>query len=216
MSVSFRIILSQASEILIYSHLPIFYRRRIDLLSKLLSPLFVSLLTTSISYKLSAVILLSICLFSTGFELWFVGTVHDRFSTLQEAEIKAKERDRAARAQELQVSSSNGSAVEMQAVGQNQTSKIPSENRTKTTIEVGKLLRVRLRSLTRFFKNWVRMEASDWKEFAAMPVFISEFEPCFRKCCYLFSALTEVNSPPLHSTSLSLSLQAQFRSHSCI
>ncbi|KAJ7724151.1 hypothetical protein B0H14DRAFT_3004269 [Mycena olivaceomarginata] len=58
--------------------------RRIDLLSKLLSPLFVSLLTATIGYTLSAVALLSIGIFSSIFEMLFVAIVYRRFPVLDQ------------------------------------------------------------------------------------------------------------------------------------
>ncbi|KAJ7833022.1 Ferroporti-1 [Mycena olivaceomarginata] len=58
--------------------------RRIDLLSKLLSPLFVSLLTATIGYTLSAAVLLSIGVFSSIFEMLFVAIVYRRFPVLDQ------------------------------------------------------------------------------------------------------------------------------------
>lgn len=56
--------------------------RRIDLLCKLLAPLFVSLLTSTIGYPLSAVVLLAIGLFTMVFEFLFVKIVYRKFSML--------------------------------------------------------------------------------------------------------------------------------------
>ncbi|KAF8748531.1 Ferroportin1 (FPN1) [Rhizoctonia solani] len=54
--------------------------RRIDLISKLVAPLFVSLLTSTIGYMLSAVVLLSMSLATAIFEILFVGITYKRFS----------------------------------------------------------------------------------------------------------------------------------------
>lgn len=60
--------------------------RRIDLLSKLLSPLFVSLLTSTTSNRLSAVILLAINCVTCVFEWLWIGVVYKRFTALKEDE----------------------------------------------------------------------------------------------------------------------------------
>lgn len=57
--------------------------RRIDLLCKLLAPLFVSLLTSTIGYPLSAVVLLAIGMFTMVFEFLFVKIVYRKFSVLE-------------------------------------------------------------------------------------------------------------------------------------
>ncbi len=56
--------------------------RRIDLISKLVSPLFVSLLTSTMSYELAAIVLLSVNAVTGIFELVFVGIVYRRFPAL--------------------------------------------------------------------------------------------------------------------------------------
>ncbi|KDN34977.1 hypothetical protein RSAG8_11983, partial [Rhizoctonia solani AG-8 WAC10335] len=56
--------------------------RRIDLICKLVAPLFVSLLTSTIGYTNSAVILLSMCLGTAIFEIVFVGITYKRFPVL--------------------------------------------------------------------------------------------------------------------------------------
>ncbi|GAB1519499.1 hypothetical protein RhiTH_002567 [Rhizoctonia solani] len=56
--------------------------RRIDLISKLVAPLFVSLLTSTIGYMLSAVVLLSMSLATAIFEILFVGITYKRFPIL--------------------------------------------------------------------------------------------------------------------------------------
>lgn len=56
--------------------------RRIDLICKLVAPLFVSLLTSTIGYLRSAVVLLSIGLVTAVFECVFVGIVFRKFPAL--------------------------------------------------------------------------------------------------------------------------------------
>ncbi|KAF8725064.1 Ferroportin1 (FPN1), partial [Rhizoctonia solani] len=56
--------------------------RRIDLISKLVAPLFVSLLTSTIGYMLSAVVLLSMSLATAIFEILLVGITYKRFPIL--------------------------------------------------------------------------------------------------------------------------------------
>jgi iron-regulated transporter 1 len=56
--------------------------RRIDLICKLVAPLFVSLLTSTIGYMLSAVVLLSLSLATAIFEVVFVGITYKRFPIL--------------------------------------------------------------------------------------------------------------------------------------
>lgn len=70
--------------------------RRIDLLSKLVSPLFVSALTSTMSYTLAAVVLLSVNAVTGIFELVFVGTVYRRFPSLAADEKAAMARRQAA------------------------------------------------------------------------------------------------------------------------
>lgn len=72
-----------------YSHrqaaltLPCFsWLRRIDLLSKLLAPLFVSLLTTAASYTFAAAFLLGLSVGSLTFEFVWIHTVYKRFPML--------------------------------------------------------------------------------------------------------------------------------------
>lgn len=56
--------------------------RRIDLICKLTAPLFVSLLTATVKYKTSVVILLGFGLLSMPFEFLFVKVVYERFPAL--------------------------------------------------------------------------------------------------------------------------------------
>ncbi|KPV76171.1 uncharacterized protein RHOBADRAFT_34793 [Rhodotorula graminis WP1] len=60
------------------------YLRRIDLLSKLLAPLFVSLLTTAASYTFAAAFLLGLAVGATIFEWTWINIVYRRFPMLAE------------------------------------------------------------------------------------------------------------------------------------
>ncbi|KAI0790878.1 Ferroporti-1 [Abortiporus biennis] len=62
------------------------YMRRIDLLCKLLAPLFVSLLTAAISYKFAAYFLCGVELSCLGFELLWIQIVYKRFPMLKTAQ----------------------------------------------------------------------------------------------------------------------------------
>lgn len=65
--------------------------RRIDLLSKLLSPLLVSLFTATIGYTLACVTLLAITAATTLFELSFIGIVFHRFKVLGEEQAVSRQ-----------------------------------------------------------------------------------------------------------------------------
>ncbi|PWN92606.1 hypothetical protein FA10DRAFT_257078 [Acaromyces ingoldii] len=65
--------------------------RRIDLLSKLLAPLFVSLLTSQIGYPLSCVVLLATSAATTLFEFFSLGVVFRRFAVLALEQQRARE-----------------------------------------------------------------------------------------------------------------------------
>ncbi|KDN41773.1 hypothetical protein K437DRAFT_170018 [Tilletiaria anomala UBC 951] len=67
------------------------YMRRIDLLSKLLAPLFVSALTSA-DYRLSAIILLALCGATLVFELIFLPIVFHRFPLLAKDQRAAEAR----------------------------------------------------------------------------------------------------------------------------
>ncbi|KAG9098584.1 hypothetical protein FS749_003478 [Ceratobasidium sp. UAMH 11750] len=56
--------------------------RRIDLICKLVAPLFVSLLTSTVGYRLSAVILLGMVIVTAAFETIFAGVVYTKFPVL--------------------------------------------------------------------------------------------------------------------------------------
>ncbi|KAG9126466.1 hypothetical protein FRC07_003317 [Ceratobasidium sp. 392] len=56
--------------------------RRIDLICKLVAPLFVSLLTSTVGYRLSAVVLLGVGVIAAVFETVFAGVVYAKFPVL--------------------------------------------------------------------------------------------------------------------------------------
>ncbi|BGP38845.1 hypothetical protein JCM10449v2_002783 [Rhodotorula kratochvilovae] len=65
------------------------YLRRIDLLSKLLAPLFVSLLTTAASYTFASALLLGLAVGATVFEFAWINLVYRRFPMLAESSSTA-------------------------------------------------------------------------------------------------------------------------------
>lgn len=64
------------------------YLRRVDLLCKLLAPLFVSLLTSTISYPVSVMIFLGIAIVTLVFELVWINVVWRRFHILSVEESR--------------------------------------------------------------------------------------------------------------------------------
>lgn len=66
--------------------------RRIDLICKLVAPLFVSLLTSTVGYKFSAVVLLGTGVVTAAFEEVFVGVVYRRFPVLAAPHLGREER----------------------------------------------------------------------------------------------------------------------------
>lgn len=124
--------------------------RRIDLLSKLLAPLFVSLLTTVIGYGKSCIILLAISAGTTFFELYFIGIVFRRFSILGQEEEQHRGE---ARVREQHQSETN-------------TTYPPRRNLA---------VKERIGTTKGLIISWSWEQYNDWKTFIAMPIFISEF-----------------------------------------
>jgi solute carrier family 40 (iron-regulated transporter), member 1 len=121
------------------------YMRRIDLLSKLVAPLFVSALTAA-SYQISAVVLLAICGATLLFELLFIPIVFNRFGALQTNEKAAQARLE----EERTISAQQGDQI------------LPfSPSRFPQLV-------------SKMMVRWARHFIHDWSDFAAMPVFISE------------------------------------------
>jgi iron-regulated transporter 1 len=162
--------------------------RRIDLLSKLLAPLFVSLLTSVTGYTNSCIILLALNAGSTFFELYFIGIVYRRFDVLVEEETQHR-LDR----QEKQ-------RVEQQQAGQNSND---SSYPPRTGLAPGR--RIVIDSRHALF-TWLREQHDNWRMFIAMPVFISE--PCpigllpLLHCMLTFSCRLRLDLAPLHVSPL--------------
>ncbi|SPO22174.1 related to ferroportin 1 [Ustilago trichophora] len=123
--------------------------RRIDLISKLVSPLFVSALTSTMSYTLAAVVLLAVNAVTGVFELVFVGIVYRRFPSLA-----ADERASIAR---RQGAAENRTSDEQLATAQSGKSRL---NRFFTKVA---------KSLT----DDVRQQYRDWKLFVRLPIFLT-------------------------------------------
>ena len=122
--------------------------RRIDLISKLISPLFVSALTSTMSYTLAAVVLLSVNAVTAVFELCFVGVVYRRFPSLAADEKVALARKQAA-AQ---------AGVHSQAVSAH---KAPSRLRTLYT------------RMAQSLTDDIKQQYRDWVLFVRLPVFLT-------------------------------------------
>lgn len=136
--------------------------RRIDLLSKLVAPLFVSLLTTTLGYPLSCVVLLCISAFTTVFELSFIGIVFRRFTILGEEEQNNRHKKRLEKAAaEEQTASSDGAATYPPR-------RIPASIKWHQCFS-----KQGLRGTFTLLKRWAKVQIADWHSFALMPVFIS-------------------------------------------
>ncbi|KAI0334124.1 hypothetical protein GY45DRAFT_1270953 [Cubamyces sp. BRFM 1775] len=90
------------------------YMRRIDLLCKLLAPLFVSLLTTAASYRFAAIFLCGVEVACMLFELLWIEISYRRFPALREAQA-AKEATRRVHARDEQSSDSRASPLHVLA-----------------------------------------------------------------------------------------------------
>ncbi|CBQ72206.1 related to ferroportin 1 [Sporisorium reilianum SRZ2] len=123
--------------------------RRIDLISKLVSPLFVSALTTTMSYTLAAVVLLSVNAVTAIFELVFVGTVYRRFPSLA-----ADERAVVARRQ---------AAVEARP---------PQDSITDGQKAKSRLARFSAKVTTSITDD-IKQQYRDWMLFVRLPIFLT-------------------------------------------
>lgn len=137
--------------------------RRIDLLSKLLAPLFVSLLTTAAGHPTSCIILLAISAGTTVFELSFIGTVFRRFSVLgreesahRQEQQEREERERQERERERQ---------DQQAAS--------ADRDTTTSYPPRRSLQARTASSAHLLVAWAKGQYDDWRTFVVMPIFIS-------------------------------------------
>lgn len=136
------------------------YIRRIDLLSKLLAPLFVSLLTTAASYTFSVAFVMGFAALTLLFELWWIQIVFKQFPSLTQNQGGTRERlaARAAAVEEVTEPASANDAV-MDAA--EQVTYTP--NHKEDEDDHGKRLSVqRFRSILK-----------DWKDFSQLPVFTS-------------------------------------------
>jgi iron-regulated transporter 1 len=130
-------------------------RRRIDLLSKLLAPLFVSLLTTTAGYSTSCIVLLAISASTTFFELIFIGVVFRRFAVLGEEEARARESR-----EQITVTTAASQAAD------------PAHSDATHTYPPGQQAPEQLTMFGTTFV-YVQLLYQDWKTFTAMPIFTS-------------------------------------------
>ncbi|SNX82863.1 related to ferroportin 1 [Melanopsichium pennsylvanicum] len=128
--------------------------RRIDLISKLVSPLFVSALTSTISYKLASVILLTVNAVTGIFELIFVGIVYRRFPSLAADEKAAITRKQAAAENRSWRSGSNEQLSSAENKGQ------------------GRLTRLS-RKVAKSVAEDVKQQYRDWILFVRLPIFLT-------------------------------------------
>ncbi|KAG8883840.1 hypothetical protein FRB98_002779 [Tulasnella sp. 332] len=119
--------------------------RRIDLVSKLLAPLFVSLLTTTTSYPFSVAFLGGFGLVSMILEILWTATVYNRLSALARDQAQKDERHR----------------LHISVASSTETSR-PEHS-----------LRARMKRASQAIRSFMRTQASDWREFTISPVFPS-------------------------------------------
>ena len=115
------------------------------MLSKLLAPLFVSLLTTAGSYVFSVCFLLGLSALSAIFEFIWIEVVYLRFPVLKEAPSGQPPR----------------SGMQL--------------NQAASPDSVAKKIKLfRALDLPKAFSAWLKMQCQDWKSFASYPVFMCE------------------------------------------
>ncbi|KAL9933700.1 hypothetical protein V8E36_007358 [Tilletia maclaganii] len=127
--------------------------RRIDLLSKLLAPLFVSLLTSVAGYSTSSIILLAVTAATALFETIWLRIVFDRFPQL--ADWQQDVADKATQAEQSQTVVN--------------TADISLATTAFARFEDDKHQKGAFTALRR----GGRQEVDDWRRFAKMPIFIS-------------------------------------------
>lgn len=127
--------------------------RRIDLISKLVSPLFVSALTSTMGYTLAAVVLFSVNAVTGIFELIFVGTVYRRVPSLANDEKVV-----IARRQTAAEASTDSSAC-----------REPSLSAQGTKARLAKLTSLLVASVV----EDVKQQYHDWKLFVRLPIFLT-------------------------------------------
>ncbi|GAC76947.1 iron transporter [Moesziomyces antarcticus T-34] len=126
--------------------------RRIDLISKLVSPLFVSALTSAMSYRLASVVLLSVSAVTALFEVVFVGIVYRRFPTLAASEKEA-----------LANKAASAATEQPDATANNQPGGKAKGGR------LGQLFRRAIKSTA----NDIGQQYRDWKLFVRLPIFLT-------------------------------------------
>lgn len=132
--------------------------RRIDLLSKLLAPLLVSLLTSTTGYKNSCVVLLATSAGTTLFELLFIGIVFKRFAVLGREEQQNRQRKRQTERAHVQ-RPQNGGCTPRRGLAVDVWRAVISVDGWKWAGAQA--------------KSWSEVQLSDWRAFIGMPVFIS-------------------------------------------
>ena len=145
------------------------YMRRIDLLSKLLAPLFTSLLTTVASYTFAVAFLMGFAGLTLLFELWWIEVVFNFFPVLA-ASDKGKPMQLAEPAA-AEVGEADGLAAAETTLQDHPAPPGLASTGRPATPENSRLQAVasqRVRIRSRAFKVYY-----DWREFSRMPVFLS-------------------------------------------
>jgi len=65
--------------------------RRVDLFCNLLSPLIVSVFTTMLSYRTTAILMIAVSLLSMGFELYWIQIVYNAFPELEKDDARRRQ-----------------------------------------------------------------------------------------------------------------------------
>ncbi|PWN47283.1 hypothetical protein IE53DRAFT_390579 [Violaceomyces palustris] len=149
--------------------------RRIDLLSNLLSPLFVSLLTTTTSNSVTVLILLGICALSTVFELLFIGIVYRRFSALAEEEARIRQRQEESEKENFRTRQQGNDGAGREGGGDSGNLAYPPRRIPKELKLIGRLPPIPSWPglVGKGMKGWVLNEFHDWKTFSRLPIFLS-------------------------------------------
>ncbi|SPO23504.1 related to ferroportin 1 [Ustilago trichophora] len=127
--------------------------RRIDLISKLVSPLFVSALTSTMSYTLAAVVLLAVNAVTGIFELVFVGIVYRRSPSLAADET--------------------ASIARRQAAAENRSNRSTCNDQLTATQNGKDRLTGISRRWANLIKDDVKQQYRDWKLFVRLPIFLT-------------------------------------------
>lgn len=123
--------------------------RRIDLICKLVAPLLVSLLTTTISLSRTCIVLMTLSAATMCLEAFLIGVVFSRFSILRDEQ-------------------------HLLLVAKEQKSISMNNHANRLESRAGACEKYR-RMIMEIFTLWLTRQYNDWRTFAVMPIFISEW-----------------------------------------